>query len=825
MMHRCGGLWSRELWVRAALIGLAAGLAGAQPSSARAGGARAQADTSTLVHPEIDLVGVPLAEQLSRALEIGRWATHQLSLHDGAALKVDPVTGESLLATRLHLARGEPAGDGVGTADDPFLVGDDGRDLGARIDAIIDGASGPFAIYIDNAIDTSTAPTPPVVNGFLGNGDDPVHVIAWDRTGEHPRRRVVIDAFRPIADAFDEGESWSPGSNPGEHQVKIRAGVAVGDLRIGPATQNAISSDLFYTKAIDDLDGAAIGQHRYHFDPDARVLTVRLADGADPGALDLRLSSQPNAFLQVATGRYLQRGLRISGYNSAAPNQSYNQRFISGDDRVYRLENCAWDFAFRHAAGMSGGAAMAPQSQRYQTVDCEYGFGDAATGYTASVAFAFNGGQHAVEIGPRFVGGARNTEAAAAQLMHTVGVDTSRSFITIDSDIDCEHASFRWGGHGDRDTTDPVYSILIACRMSNLQRDKRATQVAFDNLPQAYCDASVAFQTHARSFSGVQAAPVRIRTEAFRSRYRLSGAFSLESNALRTLYQRGGGNRFASFPVVLDLTESVFDLSGLNHGGFPPLSIWRSGESLESLAVAQGALCVMRNSVLRAPAQGGFTWFHGATRGTPGWTEVTDFTGSAFVGAWPETQTPDGALTFTDAAWASLDPASTVPPDLVYPWLIDQAQALDVEPVKIRARFDPATGRLIAPPNKQRSSGRCRMGVALLPPGEAPTPAMLLAREVAQIDPALGGEVVIDAPGDVYLFTRDPMTATAVAPVMIGGVAEEAADLNADGVVDGADLALVLGAWGACAASCEADLNADGVVDGADLGLLLGAWG
>ena len=50
-------------------------------------------------------------------------------------------------------------------------------------------------------------------------------------------------------------------------------------------------------------------------------------------------------------------------------------------------------------------------------------------------------------------------------------------------------------------------------------------------------------------------------------------------------------------------------------------------------------------------------------------------------------------------------------------------------------------------------------------------------------------------------------------------------DLNGDGVVDGADLGLLLGAWGACAASCEADLNGDGVVDGADLGLLLGAWG
>jgi len=48
------------------------------------------------------------------------------------------------------------------------------------------------------------------------------------------------------------------------------------------------------------------------------------------------------------------------------------------------------------------------------------------------------------------------------------------------------------------------------------------------------------------------------------------------------------------------------------------------------------------------------------------------------------------------------------------------------------------------------------------------------------------------------------------------------ADLNGDGVVDGADLGILLGAWGG---DGPADLNDDGVVDGADLGLLLGAWG
>ena len=46
-------------------------------------------------------------------------------------------------------------------------------------------------------------------------------------------------------------------------------------------------------------------------------------------------------------------------------------------------------------------------------------------------------------------------------------------------------------------------------------------------------------------------------------------------------------------------------------------------------------------------------------------------------------------------------------------------------------------------------------------------------------------------------------------------------DLNNDGVVNGADLGLMLGAWG----TAGGDVNGDGVTNGADLGLLLGAWG
>ena len=48
------------------------------------------------------------------------------------------------------------------------------------------------------------------------------------------------------------------------------------------------------------------------------------------------------------------------------------------------------------------------------------------------------------------------------------------------------------------------------------------------------------------------------------------------------------------------------------------------------------------------------------------------------------------------------------------------------------------------------------------------------------------------------------------------------ADIDASGVVDGADLGILLGTWGATG---MADLDASGTVDGADLGILLSAWG
>jgi len=50
-------------------------------------------------------------------------------------------------------------------------------------------------------------------------------------------------------------------------------------------------------------------------------------------------------------------------------------------------------------------------------------------------------------------------------------------------------------------------------------------------------------------------------------------------------------------------------------------------------------------------------------------------------------------------------------------------------------------------------------------------------------------------------------------------------NLNGDAAVDGADLGILLFAWGPVTASPAADLNADGQVDGADLGVVLSHWG
>jgi hypothetical protein len=69
--------------------------------------------------------------------------------------------------------------------------------------------------------------------------------------------------------------------------------------------------------------------------------------------------------------------------------------------------------------------------------------------------------------------------------------------------------------------------------------------------------------------------------------------------------------------------------------------------------------------------------------------------------------------------------------------------------------------------------------------------------------------------------------AAANQPVLVVNYQPPAArptDLNSSGIVDGADLAILLSQWGQ-GASSPADLTDDGTVNGADLAVLLGDWG
>jgi hypothetical protein len=73
-----------------------------------------------------------------------------------------------------------------------------------------------------------------------------------------------------------------------------------------------------------------------------------------------------------------------------------------------------------------------------------------------------------------------------------------------------------------------------------------------------------------------------------------------------------------------------------------------------------------------------------------------------------------------------------------------------------------------------------------------------------------------NVPGAASAQVTVTLTAT------VGG--GQTGDLDGDGVVNGADLGLLLAAWGVAPGS-PADLDGDGVVNGADLGLLLSNWG
>ena len=85
-----------------------------------------------------------------------------------------------------------------------------------------------------------------------------------------------------------------------------------------------------------------------------------------------------------------------------------------------------------------------------------------------------------------------------------------------------------------------------------------------------------------------------------------------------------------------------------------------------------------------------------------------------------------------------------------------------------------------------------------------------------------GGTLVIGVPGFSQSGDGERTEWSFEGRVEVEGLVT--ADLDGDGIVDGADIAYLLGAWGPVAPGAPADLNDDGMVDGADLVILLSNW-
>jgi hypothetical protein len=128
-------------------------------------------------------------------------------------------------------------------------------------------------------------------------------------------------------------------------------------------------------------------------------------------------------------------------------------------------------------------------------------------------------------------------------------------------------------------------------------------------------------------------------------------------------------------------------------------------------------------------------------------------------------------------------------------------------------------------------------GVSWAPVGVATASALLDGCDVMANSAGVvqGGVSTLADGGAIKLSLRDtdacgnlPRPNVAGGWIDLGGnvVCDCAGDFNADGLVNGLDLGVMLGQWGVCSGTnCVCDLDGDGSVNGADLGLLLGDWG
>jgi hypothetical protein len=97
------------------------------------------------------------------------------------------------------------------------------------------------------------------------------------------------------------------------------------------------------------------------------------------------------------------------------------------------------------------------------------------------------------------------------------------------------------------------------------------------------------------------------------------------------------------------------------------------------------------------------------------------------------------------------------------------------------------------------------------------------------VTPACLGDVVPDGtvgvPDLQMIMSLQGLPRLTVARLARANPAVKFADINLDRIINGADLAIVLGAWGACPAKCQYDLNGDQIVNAIDLSIFLGSYG
>jgi choice-of-anchor B domain-containing protein len=182
-------------------------------------------------------------------------------------------------------------------------------------------------------------------------------------------------------------------------------------------------------------------------------------------------------------------------------------------------------------------------------------------------------------------------------------------------------------------------------------------------------------------------------------------------------------------------------------------------------------------------------------------------TGNAAAGAAAGTADVDGG--YTTLVSPAYDMSSLVDPSIEY-WYwysnnLGAAPGEDVMPVEISGD-DGATWVLVE--NIATNDNAWTKAIVRVADFVTPGAAVRIRFRAQDLGAGSLVEAGID---DVRVFDLDCGD---------GGVF---GDLNGDGLVNGADLAIMLSAWGT--SNPTADLNNDGVVGGADLASLLGAWG